>query len=127
MKYILTEDIKRQIRKINDVEVISYNGKNIKRIKRDIKLIEMKIQKCFEDHTKGEITEAKHKVTIDGLTKEKNKLTLNLDKDLKQAKTALSQVSKCKIDDGLILKLISSASVVNTGKRKYKVHIDYNF
>ena len=48
-------------------------------------------------------------------------------KDLKKAKSALSQVLRCKIDDGLILKLISSASVVNAGKRKYKVHIDYNF
>ena len=127
LKFILTEDIKGQITKINDVEVISYNEKNIKRIKRDIKIIEVKIQKCFEDYTKEEITEQKLKITIDELTKEKNKLALNLDKGLKQAKSALSQVSKCKIDDGLILKLISSASVVNTGKRKYKVHIDYNF
>lgn len=96
-------------------------------IKRDIKLIEMKIQKCFEDYTKGEITEQKLKVTIQELTKEKNRLTLNLDQGLKQAKTALSQVSKCKIDDGLILKLISSVSVVNIGKRKYNVQINYNF
>lgn len=96
-------------------------------IKRDIKLIEMKIQKCFEDQTKGEITEAKLKITIDELTKEKNKLALNLDKGLKQAKTVLSQVSKFKIDDGLILKLISNVSVVNVGKRKYNVHINYNF
>lgn len=127
LKYILTEDIKAQITKINDVEVISYNEKNIKRIKRDVKLIEVKIQKCFEDYTKGEITEAKLKVTIDELTKEKNKLSLNLDKGLKQAKSILSQVSKCKIDDGLILKLISGVLVVNTGKRKYNVHINYNF
>lgn len=96
-------------------------------VKRDIKLIETKIQKCFEDYTKGEISEEKLKVTIEELTKEKNKLALNLDKGLKQAKSALLQVSRCKIDDRLILKLISSASVVNTGKRKYKVHIDYNF
>lgn len=127
LKYILTEDIKGQITKINDVEVISYNEKNIKIIKRDIKLIEVKIQKCFEDYTKDEITEVKLKVIIEELTKEKNKLALNLDKGLKQAKTVLSQVSRCKIDDGLILKLISSVSVVNTGKRKYNVHINYNF
>lgn len=66
-------------------------------------------------------------LTIDELTKEKNKLALNLDKGLKQAKTELSRVSKCKIDDGLILKLMSSVSVVNVGKRKYNVHINYNF
>ena len=87
----------------------------------------MKIQKCFEDYIKGDISEEKLKVIIEELTKEKNKLALNLDKGLKQTKPALSQVSKRKIDDGLILKLISSASVVNAGKRKYKVHIDYNF
>lgn len=126
LKYILTEDIKGQITKINDVEVISYNEKNIKMVKRNIKLIEMKIQKCFEDYTKGEITEAKLKVPIAELTKEKNKLSLNLDKGLKQTKTALSQVSKCKIDDGLILKIISNLSVINAGKRKYSVHIIYN-
>lgn len=127
LKLILTEDIKAQITKINDIEVISYNEKNIKRIKRDIKLMEMKVQKCFEDYTKGEITEEKLKVTIDELTKEKNKLALNLDKGLKQAKSTLSHVSKCIIDDGLILKLISSVSVVNIGKRKYNVHINYNY
>lgn len=127
LKFILTEDIKKQIAKINDVEVISYNEKNIKIMKRDIKLIEVKIQKYFEDYTKGDITEEKLKVTIDELTKEKNKLVLNLDKGLKQTKSVLSQVSKCKIDDGIILKLISSVSVVNTGKRKYKIHIGYTF
>lgn len=87
----------------------------------------MKIQKCFEDYTKGVITEAKLKVAIEELTKEKNTLALTLDKGLKQAKSTLSHVSKCKIDDGLILKLISSVSVVNIGKRKYNVHINYNF
>lgn len=51
LKLILVEDIKEQITKINDVEVISYNENNIKRIKRDIKFIEVKIQKCFEDYT----------------------------------------------------------------------------
>lgn len=85
------------------------------------------IEKCFEDYTKGKMTEEKLEVTIDKLTTEKNKLDLDLDKCLKQTKTALSQVLKCKIDDGLILKLISSVSVVNTGKRKYNVHINYNF
>ena len=127
LKFILTEDIKAQITKINDVEVISYNEKNIKIIKRNIKLIEVKIQKCFEDYTKGYISEEKLKVIIEELTEEKNKLSLNLDEGLKKAKSALSRVSRCKIDDGLILKLISSVSVVNTGKRKYKAHIDYNF
>ena len=90
LKLILVDDIKAQITKINDIVVIAYNEKNIKIIKRDIKLIEVKIQKCFEDYTKGEITEAKLKVTIDELTKEKNKLSLNLDKGLKQTKSALS-------------------------------------
>ena len=127
LKLILVEDIKAQITKINDVEVISYNEKNIKIIKRDIKLIEVKIQKCFEDYTKGDITEEKLKATMEELTKEKSKIALNLDKGLKQVKTTLSQVSKCKIDDGLILKLITNVSVVNIGKRKYNVHINYNF
>ena len=53
LKLILADDIKAQITKINDVEVIAYNENNIKIIKRDIKLIEVKIQKCFEDYTKG--------------------------------------------------------------------------
>ena len=58
----------------------------------------------------------------------KNKaLALNLNKGLKQAKSTLSHVSKCKIDDGLILKPISSVSVVNICKRKYNVPINYNF
>ncbi len=125
LKFILTEDIKSQITRINDVEIVSYNEKNIKKIKRDIKFIEDKIQKCFENYTKGEIVEEKLKVTMDELSKEKNKLTLNLDKGLKQAQSALSQISK--IDDGLILKLVSSVLVVNTGKRKYSVHINYKF
>jgi len=63
LKLILVEDIKAQITKINDIEVIAYNEKNIKRIKRDIndfiidndkyvkkvenKLAKIKGAKCF--------------------------------------------------------------------------------
>ena len=55
----------------------------------------MKIQKCFEDYTKGDITEEKLKVTIEELTKEKNKLSLNMDEGLKKSK--LSIVTSIKV------------------------------
>lgn len=127
LKHILKEDIQTQLSKINDSDFIFYNEKSIQKIKKEMKQIDVEFQKKFEDYAKGKITEDKLKLAIAELTSKKNELKLNLNKNNNHNKIALPKITNCKIDDGLILKLITSVSVMNIGKRKYNVQINYNF
>lgn len=92
-----------------------------------MKQIDVEFQKKFEEYAKGKITEDKLKHAIAELTSKKNELKLNLNKNNQHNNTIIFKITNCKIDDRLILKLITNISVINTGKRKYRVHIDYNF
>ena len=92
-----------------------------------MKQIDVAFQKSFEDYAKGKIAEDKLKLTIAELTNKKNELKLNLNKSEHHTKTAMPQIANCQIEDGLILKLITNVTVINTGKRKYEVHVNYNF
>ncbi len=127
LKHILKEDIQNQFSKINDSDFISYNEKNIQKIKKEMKLIDVAFQKNFEDYAKGKIVEDALKHTIAELASKKNELKSNLNKNNHHTKTIIPKITNCKIDDGLILKLITNVSVINIGKRKYEVHINYNF
>lgn len=127
LKHILKEDIQTQLSKINDSDFISYNEKSIQKIKKEMKQIDVEFQKKFEDYAKGKITEDKLKHAIAELTSKKNELKLNLNKINNHNKMTMPKIANCKIDDGLILKLITSVSVMNIGKRKYNVQINYNF
>lgn len=127
LKHILKEDIKNQISKINDSDFISYNEKSIQKIKTAIKKIDVEIQKNFENYAKGKITEDRLKLAIEELTSKKNELKLILNKSNQHTKTSIPKIANCKIGDKLILKLITSVLVINIGKRKYKIHINYNF
>lgn len=127
LKYILKEEIQIQLSKINDSDFISYNEKSIQKIKKEIKQLDLEFQKNFEDYAKGKITEDKLKLAIVELTSKKNELQLNLNKNNQHTKTIIFKITNCKIDDELILKLITSISIINIDKRKYKVHINYNY
>ncbi|MCI9182289.1 MAG: recombinase family protein [Acholeplasmatales bacterium] len=127
LRHILKEDIQTQLSKINDSDFISYNEKSIQKIKKEMKQIDVAFQKSFEDYAKGKIAEDKLKLTIAELTNKKNELKLNLNKSEHHTKTAMPQIANCQIEDGLILKLITNVTVINTGKRKYEVHVNYNF
>ncbi len=127
LKHILKEDIQTQLSKINDSDFIFYNEKSIQKIKKEMKQIDVEFQKKFEDYAKGKITEDKLKLAIAELTSKKNELKLNLNKNNNHNKTAMPKIENCKIDDELIIKLVTNASVINIGKRKYDVHIKYNF
>lgn len=127
LKHILKEDIKNQISKINDSDFISYNEKSIQKIKTAIKKIDVEIQKNFENYAKGKITEDRLKLAIEDLTSKKNELKLILNKSNQHTKTSIPKITNCKIGDKLILELITSVLVINIGKRKYKIHINYNF
>ena len=127
LKHILKEDIKNQISKINDSDFISYNEKSIQKIKTAIKKIDVEIQKNFENYAKGKITEDRLKLAIEELTGKKNELKLILNKSNQHTKTSIPKITNCKIGDKLILGLITSVLVINIGKRKYKIHINYNF
>ncbi len=127
LKHILKEDIQTQLSKINDSDFISYNEKSIQKLKNEMKQIEVAFQKSFEDYAKGKINEDKLKLIIAELTSKKNELQLNLNKNNHHTKTIISKIINCRIDNELILKLITNVSVINVGKRKYEVHINYNF
>ncbi|MCI9654243.1 MAG: recombinase family protein [Acholeplasmatales bacterium] len=127
LKQILIEDIQTQLSKINDSYFISYNERSIQKIKKEMKQIDVAFQKNFEDYAKGKMAEDKLKLAITELTSQKNELKSNLNKNNHHAKTTLSNITNCTIEDGLILKLITNVSVISIGKRKYKVHINYNF
>lgn len=127
LKHILKEDIQNQISKINDSNFISYNEKSIQKIKTAIKKIDVEIQKNFENYAKGKITEDRLKLAIEELTSKKNELKLILNKSNQHTKTSIPKITNCKKGDKLILKLITSVLVINIGKRKYKIHINYNF
>ena len=92
-----------------------------------MKQIDIVFQKKFEEYAKGKITEDKLKHAIAELTSKINVLKLNLNKKNHYTKTNILKIINCKIDNELILKLITNAFVINVGKRKYKLYINYNF
>ena len=73
------------------------------------------------------MTEDKLKLLIAELVYKKKKLTFNIGKGLKYEQSTLIKMLNCKIEDGLVLKLITSVSVIKVGIRKYKLHINYIF
>lgn len=127
LKHILKEEIQTQLSKINDSDFISYKEKSIQKIKKEIKQLDVAFQKSFEDYAKGKIAEDNLNLIIAELTSKKNELKLNLNKNNHHTKTIIPKITNCKIDDDLILKLITNVSVINIGNRKYEVHINYNF
>ena len=126
-KTIVCNDIKEQIKMINDNEISNYNETTIKKTKREIKLIDIKIQTVFEQYTKGEFGENTLKDIINELTIRKNQLVLELEKGNTNLKKLLSKLVNKEIDDVLVNKLVSSPSILNIGRRKYNIHINYNF
>lgn len=127
LKHILKEDTQNQFSKINDSDFISYHEKSIQKIKKEIKQIDIELQKSFEDYAEGKMTEDRLKLIIEESTKKKNEFLLDLNRNKYNTKSALLKTIKEIKNDELILKLIVSVSVINIGKRKYKVHIKYNF
>ena len=105
----------------------TYNKSTIKKTKREIKLIDIKIQTIFEQYTKGEIGEKTLKDIINELSIRKNQLMLELEKGNTNIKKLLNKLVNQEIDETLVNKLVSSVSVLNTGRRKYDTHINYNF
>ena len=128
IRAIISEDIQNQISAINSNEVKKYTVLKIKKIKNEIEDIEAKIQNTFEQFINSRITEESLKARIDELNTRKNELqqVLEENKTTELEKELLSLTNK-KITDNLIIKLVSSAAITNTGRRKYSVHINYNF
>lgn len=125
---IISEDIKQQISVINSNDVKKYIDCQINKIKTEIKTIETKTQKAFEQYINHRTTEQKFKATIDDLTKKKNELQQELDTGItKELEKELLKLTNKEITDNLILKLVSSVAIIPIDKRKYNVHINYNF
>ena len=128
IRAIISEDIQNQISAINSNEVKKYTDLQIKKIKKEIEDIEAKIQNTFEQFINSRITEESLKARIDELNTRKNELQqiLEENKTTELEKELLSLTNK-KITDNLIIKLVASAAITNTGRRKYSAHINYNF
>ena len=128
LKTIIFNDIKDQISQIDDNEVLDYCKTKNQKIKKEIKSIENEIQNTFEHFINDDITEAQIKPRIEELTEKKNHLLQQLSK--KEEESILSLLlnlreSDIKVD--LINKLVKDISVSTIGRRKYEVHINYNF
>lgn len=127
-KTIVTKDIKDQISKIDDIEVSTYCEKSIFKMKKEVKYIEKEIQNTFEYYIKGKITETQIKPKIAELTQKKNQLLEEISKKKnEQIKKILSNLLNKEIDDDLINKIVAGVKVKSVGKRKYDLHINYNF
>ncbi len=128
IRNIVSEDIQNQIAAINDNEVKKYTDLQINKMKNEITKIETKIQKAFEQFINSRITEDNLQATINELTIRKNELQEKIDGNKPtELEAQLLELSNKEITNNLILKLISSAAITNTGRRKYSVHINYNF
>lgn len=128
IRNIVSEDIQNQIAAINANEVKKYTDLQINKMKNEITKIETKIQKAFEQFINSRITEDNLQATINELTIRKNELQEKIDGNKPtELETKLLELSNKKITNNLILKLISSAAITNTGRRTYSVHINYNF
>ena len=128
LKHILIEDIKRQISIINYNDMKIYTDCQIIKIKNEIKTIDVKNQKAFEQYANNRITEQNFKATIDDLTIRKNvlKKELVIGKSNKLIKKLL-ELSNKDITDKLIINLIGLVVTKNIDKTKHSVHINYNF
>ncbi len=128
LKHILIEDIKRQISIINYNDMKKYTDCQIIKIKNEIKTIDVKNQKAFEQYANNRITEQNFKATIDDLTIRKNvlKKELVIGKSNKLIKKLL-ELSNKDITDKLIINLIGLVVIKNIDKTKHSVYINYNF
>ena len=125
---IISEDIQQQIAAINSNDVRKYTDYQIKKMKTEIKAIEVKTQKAFEQYINNRITEQKFKATVEDLTKKKNELQQELDTGLtNELEEEILKLTNEEITDNLILRLVTSAAIKTIDKRKYSVHINYNF
>ena len=128
LKIIIEKDIKDLISKIDNNDILNfYQNKSLK-IKKEIQLIEIDIQKTFEQYINENITEDKLKLKIDNLTIKKNNLlkTLSEIKYENSLKLIFDKIHN-DISEDLINRLVAEVEVITIGKRKYNVNINYNF
>ena len=127
-KTIVTKDIKDQNSKIDDIEVSTYCEISIFKMKKEVKSIENEIQNTFEYFIKGKITEAQIKPRIAEFTEKKNQLLEEINKKKNEpVNKILTSLLNKEIDDDLINKIVAGVKVKSVGKRKYDLHINYNF
>ncbi|MDE5715705.1 MAG: recombinase family protein [Anaeroplasmataceae bacterium] len=128
IRTIFSKDIKQQILAIPSNDIKTYTDSQINKIKTEIITIDTKTQKAFEQYINHRMTEQKLKATIDDLTKKKNLFQQILDTGIaKELEEKILKVTNNEMTDNLILKLVTSATIKNIDKRKYSVHINYNF
>ncbi|MDE6414439.1 MAG: recombinase family protein [Anaeroplasmataceae bacterium] len=125
---LLKEDISKQLSTIQNKDVKQYKQSHISKLKEDIKRVNLEIRKEFESYAKNKISESAFQGTVKQLMLKKEQLSLEINNQEKTVIHSLGdRLEGMKIDYVLINKLVKEVVVKNTGKRKYDVHINYNF
>ena len=125
---LLKEDISKQISIIQTQEIKEYKQSQISKLKEEIKRVDLEMRKEFESYAKNKISESAFQGNVKQLMLKKEQLNLESNN---QEKMIIHSLGDClegmKIDYVLINELVKEVVVKNTGKRKYDVHINYNF
>ncbi|MDE5856016.1 MAG: recombinase family protein, partial [Anaeroplasmataceae bacterium] len=125
---LLKEDISKQLSTIQNKDIKQYKQSQISKLKEEIKKVDLEVRKEFERYANNQISETVFQDDMKQLMVRKEQLTLEINN---QEKTIILSLGHClegmKIDNVLINKLVKEVVAKNTGKRKYNVHINYNF
>ena len=125
---LLKEDISKQLSTIKNKDVKQYKQSQISKLKEEIKRVDLEIRKEFESYAKNKISESAFQGNVKQLMLKKEQLNLEINNQEETIIHSLGHfLEGMKIDNTLVNKLVKEVVVKNTGKRKYDVHINYNF
>lgn len=125
---LLKEDISKQLSTIQNKDIEQYKQSQISKLKEEIKRVDLEIRKDFESYAKDKISETAFQGNVKQLMLKKQQLSLEINNQEKTFIHSLGErLEGMKIDYALINKLVKEVVVKNTGKRKYDLHINYDF
>ncbi len=125
---LLKEDISKQLATIQNKDVEQHKQTKISKLKEEIKRVDLEIRKEFESYANNQTSEATFQDNVKQLMFKKEEFTLEINNLEKTILHSLGHsLEGIEIDYVLINKLVKEVVVKNTGKRKYNIHIWYNF
>ena len=128
LETFLKEDILKQIFTIQNKDINQYKQSQISKLKEKVKKVDLAIRKEFEFYAKNQISESTFQDNMKELLLKKEQIFLKISNQEESITHFLEcYLEDVKIDNALINKLVKEVTVKTTGKRKYDVHINYNF
>ncbi len=128
LETFLKEDILKQIFTIQNKDIKQYKQSQISKLKEKVKKVDLAIRKEFEFYAKNQISESTFQDNMKELLLKKEQIFLKISNQEESITHFLEcYLEDVKIDNALINKLVKEVTVKTTGKRKYDVHINYNF